>query len=748
MGEIYINLTNSEVAVAEAAAVGAKVSVAAASARDIPVTAVPGVGDKKAAHLRTLGITTLYDAVTYYPKTFTDYTNPRTLREIEPNATGAVAAVIGKKMRPHLTATYSLYRLIAADRSGDELVIVFWQTPYWYQMLEVGTEYIFYGKVGGDGLRREMSQPSFVRADDPLKLLPRYRLTAGLSNAVLTAVIKSALTLYREMYTNAEDPLYGIAARFGLTDKLTAVTDAHFPRSDTDYASARRRIAFEELLTLQLGLGILKQNTAGAVGVAMSEKFRMVAERFLCGLPFTPTGAQVRSAFECLSDLVSEVPMNRLLQGDVGSGKTAVAAAACAFVAANGAQSCLMAPTEILAKQHYNTFRDFFGKKYNIALLTGSLTPKEKAEVKKLIKSGGVDIVIGTHALVQKSVVFNNLAFVIVDEQHRFGVKQRETLMDKGGEVVPHTLIMSATPIPRTLALFMYADLAVSVLDEMPPGRKPVSTYSVGSDYLQRLHKFILGQAASGYKSYVVCPLIDDSDTAAELDSGAGGTGGTGGANAGGDKRRKLPAYAEKASAMRIKDELARELVGLNVALLHGKMRQSEKDAVMRDFKYGDTDVLVSTTVVEVGVDVPAATVMLILNAEQFGLSALHQLRGRVGRGDAQSYCVLVTDSKSEYTAARMKIMTETTDGFKIANEDLRLRGPGDFFGDEQHGLPKMKFSAMPRLDEVTDDITVMEQTKAFADEILTADPTLTNAASGCWRELLARSGIPDFITT
>ena len=420
---------------------------------------------------------------------------------------------------------------------------------------------------------------------------------------------------------------------------------------------------------------------------------------FYSKLPFKPTNAQLRSINECIVDMQGEVPMNRLLQGDVGSGKTLVAAAVCYFASKNGYQSALMAPTEILAKQHYNTLKSFLEPLgINVVLLTGST---KKAPVYKELEDGSADVAVGTQALIQKNVKFKELGLVITDEQHRFGVEQRSVLSEKG--MKPHTLVMSATPIPRTLALIIYGDLEISVLDEMPKGRMPIKTYGVNTGYRERIYKFIKKYVENGFQAYIVCPLIEEG-------------------------------ASEKASAVKYFETLNnKHFSNIPTGLLHGKMIQSEKDIVMQKFKNNEIKVLVSTTVIEVGVDVPNAVIMVIENAEQFGLSQLHQLRGRVGRGTEQSHCILITDNNSEYTKARIDTMVRTSDGFEIANEDLRLRGPGDFFGSKQHGLPELKIADM------SSDIDILQETKVLSEKILKEDPKLTKDDNKGLRKLVTK---------
>ncbi len=450
---------------------------------------------------------------------------------------------------------------------------------------------------------------------------------------------------------------------------------------------AKKRLVFEELLVLQLGLSLLGKQKRKEIGIPME---KADIKDFFASLPFSPTNAQKKAIKECVSDMLKPLPMNRLLQGDVGSGKTLVAAAVMYFTVKNGYQATLMAPTEILAKQHRDTLRGFLEPLgINVELLTGGLSAKDKKLVKERIKSGEAQIIVGTHALIQKNVEFNRLGLSITDEQHRFGVSQRSKLQEKGEN--PHSLVMSATPIPRTLALMIYADLDISILNEMPKGRLPVKTYGVDSSFHQRLYRFIIKYVNEGYQAYIVCPHVEEGTS-------------------------------DKAAATKYFEELkSGYLSGISLGLLHGKMKQTEKDAVMNDFKQNKISVLIATTVIEVGIDVPNAVIMIIENAEQFGLSQLHQLRGRVGRGNTQSHCILVTDSKGEYTKARIDTMVSTSNGFEIANKDLELRGPGDFFGCAQHGLPTLKIADMNR------DIETVYLAQKYSREILEEDESLSS---------------------
>lgn len=524
--------------------------------------------------------------------------------------------------------------------------------------LKIYEDYILFGKIEKRLSFAEMSSPQILPAKDNAGIHPIYRATEKLSSAAIEKLMKAALEQHGEF---AETLPRDIRQKYGLIELTAAMRNIHFPESFDLLAAARKRLIFEELLILQLGLLKLKSKKRRESHISISHDY---TADFLKLLPFKPTGAQLRAVKDCVADMQGKYPMNRLLQGDVGSGKTAVAAGVIYVAVKNGYQCAFMAPTEILANQHFETLSKMLEPAgITVRLITGSTSAAEKRRIKAELAAGEVQLAIGTHALIQKDVDFKNLGLVITDEQHRFGVNQRASLAEKGGEV--HSLVMSATPIPRTLALMIYGDLDISILDELPPGRQKIRTDVVDSRYHKRLYEFVKKQIAAGQQAYIVCPLVE----AGESDL--------------------LPAeeYAEQLANGAFK--------GINLGVLHGKMNSKSKERVMAGFVSGHIKILVATTVVEVGVDVPNASVMIIENAERFGLSQLHQLRGRVGRGKAQSYCVLVSDSKSETARERLQIMKKYSDGFKIADEDLKQRGPGDFFGNRQHGLPELKIADM-----------------------------------------------------
>lgn len=657
------------------------------------ITYLKGVGPKRAELYRKLGIETAEQLIELYPRDYVDLTAPVTVAQAHIGEVCAFRAFVMSKKSPfNEYARMALYKAELSDGTGN-ITAVFFNTKYAFGRLETGREYIFYGKITGDEIRKQIGTPLFVDVSENV-LLPKYPLTAGLSNNMVSANVKTAL----QQVTVAESLPQPLIEKLGLLPRETAVRQIHFPRTRQEYTEARRRLVLEELLTLKLGLSMMKRRGREHTGAVMKPADITPLWR---ALPFEPTNAQKNAVRDCIADMQREFPMNRLIQGDVGSGKTLVAAAAAYFAFLNGHGTMVMAPTEVLAQQHYKTFTEMLsGLGVRVELLSGSLTVKEKNDVRRRAESGEIDVLIGTQALIQKTSAMSSAGLVIVDEQHRFGVSQRSTLAEKGK--APHILAMSATPIPRTLALIIYGDLDVSILGEMPKGRLPVKTYAVDRSFRLRVYNFIKKHIAAGRQAYIVCPLVESSE-----------------------------GKSEKASAIEYYDRLVNgDFRDIPTGLLYGKLKQSEKEQVMSDFKAGKLKLLVSTTVIEVGIDVPNAVVILIENAEQFGLSQLHQLRGRVGRGSEQSFCVLMTDNRSDYTKARMDAMVRTTNGFEIAQEDLELRGPGNFFGREQHGLPPLKVA------DIADDAGLLTEADRVSAAILSADPQLTRPEN----ELLRRN--------
>lgn len=653
-----------------------------------PIETLTGVGEARGAKYRKLGIETPFDLLYHFPRSYIDYTQPVWAADAENGVPVAIRCTVVRRMpEQYIRKGFAIFKVLVTDGMTD-FTIVFYNNPYTYRAMKEGDEYYAYGKLSGGLLRREMQSPLTQRVQNAMLLQPVYPQTQGLTSAMIRTNMQRAITLLRngsDMETLPES----VRSTHSLVSLQQALAGVHMPHSAEELDKARRRLAFEELLLFQLGTRMLR-------GRARRESIRPMDQStdmrdFYAALPFSLTQAQQSAVNDILGDLCGNRPMNRLLQGDVGSGKTAVAAAACAFAAKNGVQTVLMAPTEILAQQHYQTLTTFLSPiGLQPVLLTGSMGAKAKRTVKAQIANAEAMVVVGTHAVIQKDTVFANLGLVITDEQHRFGVAQRSALAAKGG--VPHKLVMSATPIPRTLALIIYGDLDVTVINEMPKGRLPIKTFAVTGGYRQRAYGFIRERLEAGEQAYLVCAMIEESEQIENVQA--------------------AKQYAQALQSGAFSD--------YRLGLLHGKMKPVEKERTMAEMKSHELDLLVCTTVVEVGVDVPNATVILIENADRFGLAQLHQLRGRVGRSDLQSYCILVTDSHNEESRERLKIMSRTTNGFEIAEEDLKLRGPGDFFGNAQHGIPPMMQTAL------TGDMPLVAETQNAADQLLAADPQLT----------------------
>ncbi len=643
-----------------------------------------GIGEKRAELFARLGVRTVGDLLRFYPRDYLDFT-PVPIASAPPGELCCIRARVVRANVSRVRRGMTLYRFRAADDSAV-CDITFFNNRYVQSLLREGDAYLFYGRMAGSLFRREMASPEFEAEDAAPGLRPVYPLTAGLSSRNVAAAVRQAL---ETCPPDAEDPLPApLRERHGLCSLREALHGIHFPAGKEELSAARRRLVFEEFLALSLGLFLLRgERGQGSAPVCADTDFAP----FFAKLPFSPTGAQRRAIAEGAADMRGNAPMNRLVEGDVGSGKTAVAAALCWFAAQNGLQAALMAPTEILAGQHFQTLTALLAPLgLNVGLLTGGMPVSERRRVLRMLAAGQLDVAVGTHALLSEGVEFHALGLVVTDEQHRFGVGQRAALAAKGRD--PHVLVMSATPIPRTLALLLYGDLELSVLDEMPRGRLTVRTYAVGASYRPRVYAFLKKELRAGHRAFIVCPLVEDS--------GEGETG-------------LMPAteYAE---------QLARnEFREFRVGLLHGRLAAAQKEAVMRDFAQGRLQLLVSTTVIEVGVDVPEATVMVVENAERFGLSQLHQLRGRVGRGRAQSTCILISDARGADASARLRTLCETNDGFRIAEKDLELRGPGDFFGRRQHGLPEL------RIADFASDMGVLCSARDEARALLAADPHL-----------------------
>ncbi len=645
---------------------------------------IKGVGEVRAAGFRSLGVSTVGELLRFYPRAYEDWSS---ILPIERCPIGENVCIKGMVLYPIKNERVRGGMLIAKGSvsDGENVVsVTFFNNKYISSMLKSGEEYLFYGKITlGKFASREMVSPMFIKSAQSKAILPVYPQ----NSKITSRQIRSALELVLSDKTEIPEilPEY-ILKRYSLVSLDTAIRQIHFPDNSMLLQMARNRLIFDELFILQLSL--LRLKDANSVIKTDNIIKTDYSEEFFSLLPFKPTNAQRKAVKAAVADMKSGKQMNRLLQGDVGSGKTAVAAALIFTSAKNGMQSALMAPTEVLATQHFETFKILFENSgIRCELLTGMTKAADKKLIKSELRNGEIDLIIGTHALIQPDVEFSKLGLVITDEQHRFGVKQRTGLCSKG--INPHVYVMSATPIPRTLALIMFGDLDVSVLDELPPGRQKTVTYLVSSKKRSGMFEYIKSYLDKGFQGYIVCPLVEESDAVSGV--------------------QNVEKYYEKVKNTVFKD--------YSVGLLHGKMTSKMKDEIMSDFKDGKIQLLVSTVVIEVGVDVPNAVIMAVENAERFGLSQLHQLRGRVGRGTQTSTCILVTDSQNEDTVKRMNVICSTTDGFKVADEDLRLRGPGDFFGTRQHGLPKL------RIADLMTDSKILTETQELAGEILAQDP-------------------------
>ena len=624
-----------------------------------PITILKGVGPARAKQFENLNIRTLGDLICHFPRGYEDRTRLVPIEKLQPDVPACFRAMVMNSPRTtHIRKGLDLTKVQVADTTG-RLNLTFFNNRFVADQLQYGKEYIFYGAVSGDFIGYNMTNPVFEALDSPpvttRRILPVYPLTAGLTNAAVLRAVRQALAICD---TPEEIIPEYVRRKFGILGADRAYPAIHEPQSMAEAELAKKRLIFEEFFVFSAGLSLMRASRTGR----KTERYsNLDLTPFVASLPFSLTGAQNRAIAEIVADFCKGAPMNRLVQGDVGSGKTMVAAAAAYLAANNGRQAALMAPTEILAEQHHAGLRKLLESLgLRTALLTGSMRVKEKRAVREQIAAGEIDLSIGTHALLSEATSFCNLGLVITDEQHRFGVGQRSALSSKGKD--PHLLVMSATPIPRTLALLMYGDLDVSILDELPPGRETVDTFLVGESYRARINAFIRRQVAEGHQCFVVCPAVEENE-----DLGV----------------KAATVWAETLQQTVFPD--------LRIALLHGQMKGAEKEAAMASFARGEADVMVATTVIEVGVDVPNATLMVIEDADRFGLSQLHQLRGRVGRGKSKSYCILTSHNRNTETLQRLKALCKTTDGFKIAEEDLKLRGPGDFFGSRQSGLPTFR---------------------------------------------------------
>lgn len=652
---------------------------------DSDIRYVKGVGEARMKLYHKLGIYKVGDLLCHLPRRYLDLGHPVSVAAAPLGEVAAVRAMVAHKGgEQRIRKGLSLFKVTAVD-GASTLYLTFFNGKYAVAPLAEGQEALFYGRVEGTLTRREMNNPLVFSLDDQ-GLIPVYPLTAGITSRSILKNISSAL----EVMGQLEDPLPGgLRLSHGLCTFDYAIRTIHRPQSQGEADIARDRLIFDELLCLALGLGRLRAGRIRETTVPMPPAD---LKPFYRALPFTLTDAQQRAIGEAAADLSTDLPMNRLVQGDVGSGKTVVAAACCYYAAQGGFQSAMMAPTELLAGQHYRTLTELLAPLgLRVALLTGAATAKEKREIKKALAAGEIQLCVGTHALLTGDTVFANLGLVVTDEQHRFGVAQRMALSGKGRGV--NVLVMSATPIPRTLALILYGDLELSVIDQLPAGRQSIDTFVIDSSIRQRAFGYIRRHLDQGLQAYIVCPLVEENE---EGDSS--------------------PLLSATAYAQDLREGAFR---GYSVGLLHGRMKPREKEAVMAAFAAGEIQLLVATTVIEVGIDVPNAVVMMVENAERFGLSQLHQLRGRVGRGTQKSCCILLSDAKGDAARQRLAVLRRTSDGFKIAEEDLRLRGPGDFFGMRQHGLPPMQIA------DLATDSRVLAKTQEAARDILARDPQL-----------------------
>lgn len=653
-----------------------------------------GVGEKRAEQFSKLGVDDIDALLHFYPRAYEDWSNPVTIVGSEQNEKCCVRATVmlpvtGWRAKSGIT----MFKTQAFDTTGALDILIF-NNRYSAAKLKQGQEYLFYGAVTLNGGRRQMLSPSIETVGENQIIRPVYRKTGNMSSKFIERCVRTALN---ETCGETNDFLpENILKKYDLMPLEKALYEIHFPSDFTRMQKARERFIFEELFCLQVGFSLLRENKKASTAVRLTDDY---TEEFFSMLPFKPTGAQRRAVTDAVSDFESGLVMRRLLQGDVGSGKTMVAAALMYDMAKNGYQSAMMAPTEILARQHFETLSKFLkGTGIELALLTGGMPSAQKRDTLRAVSSGSVDIVVGTHALISDGIEFKNLGFVITDEQHRFGVNQRSVLSEKGEG--SHVLVMSATPIPRTLALAIYGDLDVSVIDELPAGRIPVETYMIDSSIRMRAFGYIKKFIDEGRQAFIVCPLVDESEDETLVSASE---------------------YYEKIRKNEFRD--------YRVGLLHGKMSASAKQEVMEQFVRGEFDLLVSTVVIEVGVDVPNAVIILIENAERFGLSQLHQLRGRVGRSGYKSTCILLSDNKSELTRKRLSVMCKTNDGFEIAKRDLELRGPGDFFGERQHGLPELKIADM------LDNMDVLTLASDAAKELEKSDPKLEKSENTLLRK-------------
>ncbi len=652
---------------------------------------IKGVGEKRAELFKQLGVESVGALLRHYPRGYIDRSHPLKLREAPFDRPCCIKAKVFSEVREiYVRHKMVIYKFFAND--GEENVeITLYNQKYVAEKLEFGKEFLFYGLVNRTLFSCEMSAPEIYDISEQ-NVCPIYPQTAGLNSKAISKVVSTVLAQFVP-----QDPLpEALREQYGLVSLKDALFGIHFPKSMKQLEAARKRLVFEELFFLQTGILFQKSSRSSYTPVKITDR---ALTEFRSILPFTLTEAQDTAVKQCLSDMASGRPMSRLVQGDVGSGKTAVAAALAFCASRDGWQTVIMAPTEVLAQQHFKTFENLLKNSgIKAVLLTGSVTKANKTRIKAAILNGEYDIVIGTHAVLQDDVRFKRLGLIVTDEQHRFGVEQRTSLTSKGNE--PHMLVMSATPIPRTMSLIFYGDLDISIIGSLPKGRQPIATYLIDSKIRARAYNYIRDHLDQGRQGYIVCPMVEESET------------------------------TDLASAVKYYEDIKEnDFKNYSVGLLHGKMKPKEKDAVMKAFASGEIQLLVSTTVIEVGIDVPNAVIMLIENAERFGLSQLHQLRGRIGRGQHASTCILLSDRHGQETKQRLKFMCSTTDGFKVADEDLRLRGPGDFLGKRQHGLPELKIA------DLSEDMELFRAAGNAAKELYRTDPHLQLPQNQCLKD-------------
>lgn len=655
--------------------------------RTSPITELKNVGEQRAKKLQRMGIETIGDLLEYYPRDYKDRSRLTKIADLSETDENTFLARVKGEGQTGRKGRLTFTRLRVFDDT-DEITLLWYNQPYMKTALKSGEVYLFTGRMQKKYNRREIVSPEYESIKDNFaggRVVPVYPSVDGISQKMLRSYLEEALKQVSGTFAE-ELPLW-IRKKYHLAEKNFAQANIHFPRTEEAFYDARRRLVFEEFFLLQTALFSLREELLGR-GSGIVMKHPEAIDEFQKSLPFSMTNAQKKVLSEIAADMTSGKIMSRLVQGDVGSGKTAVAMAAAYWAIQNGYQAVLMAPTEVLAEQHGKSFTELFKPLgIEVALLTGSMKAKEKREALAKIADGTAQMIVGTHAVIQKGVEYHKVGLVITDEQHRFGVRQRSMLAEKGEN--PHVLVMTATPIPRTLALILYGDLDISIIDELPPGRQQIDTIGVNTSYRQRIYTFLGKEVAAGRQAYVICPMIEENEKM-EVEN--------------------VLDYTEKLKAA---------LPECKIACVHGKMKAAEKQEIMDNFAAGNTDILVSTTVIEVGINVPNATVMLIENSERFGLAQLHQLRGRVGRGSEKSYCILVSDAKTKIAVERMQTMTKTTDGFVISEMDLKLRGPGEFFGTRQHGLPELKIANLYR------DMAILKEAQQAAGDLLRKDPKL-----------------------